>query len=331
MNVEAPVEIPMPSSGMYPEMDGLELEERMVTGIARFDGYLKTVLDDVEPDLPLTIYNSVFRASGVDLYSGLFNASLARRKRFVALITQLVAKSFLEKPPETTNSSLSDFNDNCATFLQQSGRTLYRMVKERERFNAENRLITFFPQPGSTNQAIEVVGEVYTRWLEEGGSPELLMGACLSGNREVSYPGLLEDKEKYLKVYSRAEQMHKSKAAANRTSAMVDETRRVVSEYIRSLSTDDKTIIDPKDVLLKRLGESLGTITCGQSTDCYCYVREVVCNVFYPHTNALTILKLIDEAIEENPKLSVREAGTVATIDIVATWVASMIDVSRYR
>lgn len=328
---EAPLVEPKPSSAMYPELDGLELAEKLITGISRFDGYMATILDDTDPALPLTIYNAVFRASGEDLYGGLSNASLNRRKRFVALITQLIAKSFLETPPEQTVSSLAEFNDNCSTFLQQSGRTLYRAVKERERLNGENRLITFFPQPGNTNQAIEVVGEVYNRWLEDGGSPELLMGACLSGDRETTYSVLLENKDRYVGIYNRAEQMHKSKAAANRTAAMVNETRRIVSEHIRGLSDTDTSVIDPKDVLLGRLGESLSVVTCGQSTDCYCYVREVVCNVFYPHTNALSILKLIDEAIEENPKLTVREAGTVATIDIVATWVSSMIDVKRYR
>ncbi|MNY64696.1 hypothetical protein D3C86_2018430 [compost metagenome] len=58
-------------------------------------------------------------------------------------------------------------------------------------------------------------------------------------------------------------------------------------------------------------------------------LRKVVCNVMFPHTDALEILTTLDTVAKEHPTLDIREAGLLAMIEYIPNWVATLISADK--
>ncbi len=93
---------------------------------------------------------------------------------------------------------------------------------------------------------------------------------------------------------------------------------------------DDEDLAVERGILHRRLADQAKDLRGRFYEDLYGTIRKLVCNAIFPHTNALQILEAIDAVCHENPKIEVREAALLATIEIVATWVAKLCRVETH-
>jgi len=302
-------------SHIYPELTGEQLLKMLSTGITRVDADVEKLLAAL-PDRTLMItYNNSFR--------GILDASIEVSERVSAVITYLLARAFELEVPENTEVDLSVYKLATANIASQAGRAAFQAVAKRKLANDSRQLLLNIPHPSTFNDAIVVNGEVYNRWLKDGGTPEILLGMTIRGDRITNYDTLLKLKDELEGAYQRNERLQITAASANKLSLLKDSTYRAMATYIRSLDEDVNTA-----VLFTKLRNGLDAIPANENTVPFDYVRKVVCEVFYSHTKSLLILEQIDRICAADKTVEPREAATLVVIDVVCDWIVSQMEVS---
>jgi hypothetical protein len=304
------------------------------TGIGRLDRDIESWFDQLPEGFVKYVFTSAFgdTLTGEHHTNNLtdlvthFNGGIDHANR--VLLVHLFSRHLLENIPEGVQRSLDEYRVYMSKIMAQSGRALNRFIERRKR-NQKNRiLLTKYPEEnglvGYNECTIEVNGDVYPQWLESGGEPDVLLGALVS-DKETGFNSLIERKEQYIKAWQKHERMLNIRVHNERHNNAVEAFKRAVIKVISEL---DETIrMAPDAIYRQRLLECTERLEQGWYNDLYRSVRKVVCHVFFPHTDAYQILCAIDEAAEANPGIEIREAGYLAVINIVAEWVAKLIEV----
>lgn len=247
------------------------------------------------------------------------------------LLIHLFARKLIQNPPAGVQAGLEEYRAYMADILSQTGRAVVSMMRRRELDRERRVLVRHYPygqdRVGEVQIDIRVNGDVYNRWLKEGGEPEVLLGAFVS-DQERSFTALLEGKERYLKEWERQERVLATTQRFNRFNLAVEAVKEAVGRQINAM--DDEDLAVERGILHRRLAEQAKDLRGRFYEDLYGTIRKLICHAIFPHTNALQILEAIDAVCHENPKIEVREAALLATIEIVATWVAKLCRVETH-
>lgn len=320
---------------MLPEGTVLEL---MKTGSTKFDNEVAKFVEEVGVAFVMDTYTRYLVSSRhnegytrPDMEREL-NLDVLGRKRLVIL--HLIARKLMQEPLEDTNMSLGDYEAMMAVLVSQTGRLINRCFDRRARTEKHKLLIVSYPAPNSEFKTLQpedaqitVNYDVYVTWLEAGGSPELLYGACVS-DREMNYDVLLEKGEEYCRTWANRAALVRSAQHNEIYNNTIAALRNAMSKAIATLDAET-TSQGGKEQLQARLTEALGKLTTRCVHDIYECSRSLVCSVIFPDTNAYAILTRTDVIAKANPDLNIREASLLATIEIVTEWTCKMISWSR--
>lgn len=250
-----------------------------------------------------------------------------------ALVTYLLAKKFFDNIPDGVNMPLVSYQEYLSIVIEQAGRVICQMIDSRDYSDKSGRLVLSYPLVSykyltNPDQAvISVNGSLYQNWLEKGGSPEVLFGAFMSqGIRMVSCDELLEKAESLKAEWNRHSALLDSQAESERFQRILSTLKSSVAKQIVELN-EEYVVIQDKAVYQDRLLDCLEDVQPCDTTDLYSFVRKVVCEVLFAHTNAHQILCAIDRVGEKQPNLDPREAALIATIDVVSDWLVHLFKV----
>lgn len=312
--------------GVPAELDQASLLELAKTGASRFDEEVESLFEKLGEQRVVDIYQAVFSdAANVRMHSLDEMIRGHSGPSDHVLLIHLFARKLIQEVPEGVPAGLQEYRAYMADILSQSGRAVVSMMRRRELDRQRRHLVSVWPygreRLGEVQIDIVVNGDVYTQWLNEGGSPEVIMGAYVS-DQARGYTELLEGKEKYLSAWKSQERVLATTQRFNRFNNAVQAVQEAVGKQIAQMEDDD--LIVQKGLLYRRLKDEVQFLRGRFYEDLYCSMRVLICKVIFPHTDALRILTAIDAVSEENPGIEVREAALLATIEIVATWVAKL-------
>lgn len=301
------------------------------TGVARFDAELGDFVSDQEPDVVSSIYTKIFVARDED-----YNPSLLSHMNHLyvdpnqILLIHLMAARLMEQTPEGVRSGLNEYKEYVAEILAQSGRAVCRTLERREA-SAKNKVLindwTQFREDdiGITPIAIRVNADVYDKWLEAGGTPEVLFGSFVT-DRNYSYDSLLDRKDQYIKIWQAQERVMSTNLRLQKANHYQTALVRAVEEQIKDLP--DEFLVTERAIYVKALNEHVRSMPNNwYEDDLYLTLRKVICTVMFPHTNAYDILTTIDSVAKDHPELEIREVGLLALVEFIPTWVAQLITV----
>lgn len=328
-----------------PKLSSDQLEEHLQQGVSRFDSDLEKLVDERSGNWLVAIYQAAFQTDegqsemideGVPPIESLLRNPLRYADELV--VVHCLARSFARSVPEGTTIELSVFRDWMSTLQSQSGRAIARVYELREKHARQKVLIRqwpplnieFYRDQGAT---IVVNGEVYRQWLQEGGKPEALMGAAVT-DKEENYQSLLDKTEGYIKSWERQERIIRSEIRFNEFNRTVAALEKAIAYEINTYEFEQDA--DKGDAVkvgfhakLKELVKGLNAKQVDKH-NLFGTVRNLICTIMFPRTEAERILCAIDAAAEENPDITIREAGFLAVIEIVSEWVACQINVDQY-
>lgn len=291
-------------------LDHAGIKELLTTGMDRLDSDVQAALDN---------QTGVFLADTYDH----FIRGIHRFEETLPIhhvIVLLIARALPDNVPDETRMSLSELRAFAAILANNAGFELHRIIQRGAQAVQRQRLVEHMPKDTDFETPIRVNGEVYKKWLSEGGVPEILMGAALSGERAYGYVQLLENRDHYMRIFQSAQRMVNLRLTANKTKELVSAVRASLTEMINE---GDSTFKDDAPTLHRRLNDVLASIPVDASTCSVKYVRQVISKVLYPHTDSERILNLIDSYVEKEETSDVREAATLAVVDLVVEHVAS--------
>lgn len=314
-----------------PPMTGEQLAEVVATGSTRFDDEVRDLVSKLEPSALVDLYNALFVPSadvqrlGLNLQDYLV-PSVHRDK---ILLIHLMAKGLQTKIPEGTALDLDVYRGFMIDIVEQSGRALNRVLDKRIENDKRKNLVCRWPTTDiaymrNGEGVIVVDGLLYNRWLEQGGCPEIIFGSFLTdkiGNGDV----LLEQAEDLKKVWERQERLLQSTARSRQYEDSLRAIRDAIYKQVDEMPAEERvadvqTIKNLVDVQLELVSEK-------DLANVYLVVRRCVCRSAFAHTQAEMILQAIDNIVDANPGIEVREAALLATVEIVGNWLSALLTV----
>lgn len=305
------------------------------TGASAFDRELESLFSSFTDDVAERTFKLLFSENSFERASNL-NEVLTSVDKDGVILVHLYARKLMQEIPQGVNSSLEEYKLYISDILSQSGKYVYSLMEKRDFTTKGRQLIASFPtglsQLGNALVTIRVNGDVYAKWLKDGGTPEAIFGSFVS-SQERGYTALLEDKEQFEAHWNRRLRLLETTERFddfNNAQQIIDE---VVTDIINNDEVVDDLVIElsgvSRETLHGLLKDSLNGLSGKFYNDIYKTVRKVICNVIFPHTDALNTLIAIDDVSEEYPTIDIREAGLLATIEIISTWIAKLCRVDK--
>lgn len=313
-----------------PMADGIATPLALVeTGVARFNTELENFIATLPDGYVQEIYNKIFVNRDES-----YNPSLLAHLNHLyveptqILVIFLLASRLCEITPEGVQAGLNEYKEYVIDIMSQAARAVCRTLERRES-NAKRKVLVSdwsrFREDdiGINPVEIRVNADVYDKWLEAGGSPEVLFGAFVS-DRNSNYDILLERKDRYIKVWESQERVMATNLRLQKANHFQTGLVRAIEKEIQDMPDD--LLVTERKVYVTELHKYIRNMPNNwYEDDLFITVRKVICSVIFPHTNAYDILTTMDSVAKEHPELEMREVGLLALMEFIPTWVATLI------
>ena len=317
-----------------PELSVYDIEQHVKTGIESFDELISSWFEDQSAEKILEDYRRIFVNREVEIgraTNAVHEVPGTSMDRNSLLLAFLVANGFDQNVPEgVDNVSLDQLRLYLARMKEQAARAVYQEI-ERRRRDRDNQILVYRvaseykSNVGESFYDIRVNDDVYRQFLEDGGTPETIYGAVMSGD-ERSYHYLLENKRSLESKWNRYLSLFNQRLSSQTTHYKRESIRVAFAQYINSVEEDD--LPARREQLHQRTEDCVAKYDAHYFTDEMIVIRDMVAGIFYPDTNAKMIFRAMDEVERSDPDLDARECALFATIDLVARWIASQIEVA---
>lgn len=307
-----------------------EIYELMAPGSGEFDSSVRLWISTLGDEFFSNVYNSFFSEDAGLTPGSSWNWEQAlgdyKTGPDAALAVYLLAQRLEAEVPEGVTIPLNDFKVILNEYRQAAVETLTRAILDNENSLKNGILVLEY---NSRTKTIVVNGEVYRRWLETGGTPEILAGALISGNAGYTVAGIDESKAKYADLLSE----HMTMLSVKRQSNSFDIFKRALREgYLSSMlqttTEESDMVVSPgwrqnADDAFERELALLGPV---DMEDVAGVCMRVLCRSRFYYTDAEFFLQSMINAAKAKPGIDAREAGLVAMIAYVSRGAAQWIE-----
>jgi hypothetical protein len=315
----------------FPMIDGSALVEMLKTGIDSFDGVVQDWFENQPIDKPMQTYHKVF-VGGAPVgrqTNAVHRTPEGDLDRNDLLLVFMIASNFEEHMPDGMTVELDRVRLILSRIREQAGRAINAEFKRRDRDRRIKNLVYRvakydweYTTDGRTT--VMVNNDVYKAFLEEGGTPEAIYGAVVTGG-STEYHSLVENKEVNEKRWAKYAALHSQKVAAQIYTSQREAARRAMTKFINDQDVEELPL-DRVD-MHQRVLKVLGGMNPKDFQDDLTAIRCLVCDVLYAHTNVRMVLDAMDAAGTNDPNMNARECALMSVIDLVARWMASQINV----
>lgn len=319
-----PTGIPLVSEG--------QIKEMMVTGVASLDEDVSLLLRDLADGELTTIYNRIFR-DGLAIGKPITPMHTVVDSELTAvdyLIGHLISINFEKQLPENVNMSLNTIRLIMTTVRKVTGNAIIRAMQLRDR-NLKYKTLAYRTEKhdyyiGGGRPSVYVNYDVYAKFMADGGKPEHLYGALLSGDK-IDYDAILEKRERYERFYHQRASALKHETMARNFTAQRESLLHAITRFINEKADNDEGVDIARGELHKcaqRCISNMDKPSCFEDT--WLLVRDLVCDVFYSDTDVKDFLSAWD-TIADSDELDPKECALYATIDYVSRWIAAQIEI----
>lgn len=330
---------------VHPLITKEELVQLVATGSSRFDEELQAWLAECGEDWAMDTYRMIF-GNGQDVagrpeqgdvaieLNHLLGNHVTERNR--NLLIHVIARRLSKDVPEGVDMSVTDYRAMMAGLVEQTGRAICRFLDTRRRDVSQNRMILAWPVQGAEYETrfadmaqITVNPDLYPKWLESGGTPEIILGAFVT-DRETDPSKLIADKERYELSWLRRASLVRSRQRSDLFSVTLSAFRKALTEQINALKDSDVPG-GTRAPMHQKLNEVMEKLDLAQVERVYDTAKWMVCTIMFPHTDSLKILDTLDNIARDNPELADRptEAALLASIDILVDWLVQQYDIRK--
>lgn len=240
-----------------------------------------------------------------------------------ALIVYLVACKLSERAESDCNAPETVYTNLALDLRNQAGFQIKRQVSNYE-MDVENGVLIL----GEAYPKIHVNGEVFRKYLLNGGSVDLILGRWLTRGTENTVKGLTAERDRYEKAWS----LHCTKMARE-----ADLKRHVATIQVLEASfpqflyqqSEEIAPVHTRDKITQRFETLLRSKTPEQTKDVYEISLELLCYCLFDHTDAYKILSGVAKVAASSPKATPAECAAISTLEYLTTQMASCLTVVR--
>lgn len=307
---------------VHPLYADIDVETLLDSGSARLDGAVREWLAEGGLNAIENAWNKYFVLGQVKTLSMGIDAESTTE----ALAIFIIANALKNKAPFEVSMSADQYQRQLECIMYYVAPYISEAVERYEESVARDVLVITYPTNRKVKDAkIRVNAAVYNKWLENGGVPEIILGASLL-DQPCDGATLMREGERYLRRWDAQIAQLKVTQDTNRLAtikeAMISRSRDVIESIVEHGGVVTNEMYQ---VLRQRVDE----MTLYHLNDLHSFIRSLICDILYPNTEAKRILQLLDNYGKEYPDLPPRELALLAVTDIVSKWVVAMISVER--
>lgn len=244
------------------------------------------------------------------------------------LAAYLLATALLSRPV-SVDKTLVEWQSIMATWIQQTGKRLLYFITAQAR-NAKLGLVGLrYPSASpiwkrNANDArIVVLGNNYNRWLEAGGSPEIIVGSLFidAAQRPMHIQELNEMAKECAQRYENYERVLAIEVTEHSEDAIGNAVKTSFAKLISE--TPDEQLPASKYEVMQVAQQKLDQISNWASQDLYRFSREFLAIHIFNRPTSLHWLETIDALMEADPDLEPAQAAYMAIEDYVAKYVSN--------
>ncbi|MGC3004572.1 hypothetical protein ACPF8X_40900, partial [Streptomyces sp. G35A] len=301
-----------------------ELTSYLFTGHNSVDKEIRTWLAYIDANMLREVWNDYFATSSTVTVS--YDTIDYSRSIAKSLILYLFCRKLSTTPASIEGMTPLVYNTKLTNIEYYAGAVVCSRLRELELACRTDRLVL---AAAPTAKSIQVCGTVYDKYLEEGGSVEVILGLLTGGIPASSLEGVKQSSAKAMDAWNR----YVSLVNYNNKKGRAEILRGIYSsEFVNQLS--DISELEKEyhqahpgyaDVSLKHTKDYLGGLTEDQLEDFASNALYIIAKLRFGYTQAYQILCDIEAAMKANPNLDPREAATIATINLVSDYVSAQL------
>jgi hypothetical protein len=325
-------------STLYPEADlklpdlaPQKIYELLTTGSSAYDEAIRRWIVGLGDEFFANLWGSIFSSeSGKTALTSMSFADLVNNPTTgadAALAIFLIVQRLDEEPLDGTTMLPSRYKELIVQYRQAAIEALAHSLETEANQMQTGQLVRSVRANGNV---IEVNGAVYRRWLETGGTPEVLAGLAVSDR--VNYTVSLIDERRDELVASwlqhqAAQGLRLRAQAFNIFLAALEDAFRTEMAKPYELEAE-KFASEAYIAEVNRIfAEELSRVTDADMGRLEEVAMRLVTRSRFFYSDAEKILTAMMEAARHNPKIDPREAALVATIEYVCDYVADQMQV----
>jgi len=226
----------------------------------------------------------------------------------------VAAQAIYGEPEPGVNLTLVEYNDLVNRLLAKTA----QLIRGAQlRYEAADKAGTLYATGRDSLTTVAVMGRVYRQMLDQGLTPEALIGNEMAGRR-FSQGQLIENKTVLEQIYTREMNLRSLKVQSEMTGIVRDGVRQIVNGEIV-----EKDLGEDMADAQRKLVELCSKIHEKCCDDLNQLITEIICEVFYPKTDALTFINLMNRVgAQMEADADPREVALMATVKYISHWQA---------
>jgi hypothetical protein len=309
-----------------------ELLSMLMYGYPDIDKSLVEWVSQLDSLFLTRVWNSFFTTLGTNndtiTYPDIDRKNLFEKTNIVLAI-YLFSRKLFDVVDESA-SNLTTYKNTAAQHRDYAGAMLAGCIKNIALFNRSNILVV---ETDPVKYEAKVNGTVYREWLTSGGSPEIILGLIVSGDKLTSVDMISNKKESYLKQWNSFHTFYSSSEFNKRLEYFKTFLYSNFNILLKEVSSEELAYIErnPRyyDIVNQLLSDQIENMKTSDMDDLFKTALVLIAKVRFYYTSAYDILDDIATASRVNPNIDVREAALLAVINYLSDYLANQISISK--
>lgn len=294
--------------------------EYLVTGSAELDALIQMTLKDRNLT-PGMIWTSLFLSTDpIGGYRAQYWNDLD-----LMLLQFLMCNVLADKPIPNSGMSLTDWETLMTRLSVATGSACVAALGQQADDLASKRLLMGYQ---SNTGTIYLNGVMYDKFIDAGGTPELIYGAIMQGDIVgLQFDNLLAKAADYQAAWARFHTAKRFKQDSEYLARMRDALYTVICGEIQEI---DPALLHPtanKSAMMDEAKKHISKISHYQTAELGQICLTLVAHILFKHTPALYILTRISELCDKN--YTGEEAATLTVVEYITDWVASSVTIAK--
>lgn len=306
----------------------------LVNGNERLDTKFKEILASFENGWLENIWYGVF-STGLAVasnYAVRNIQSLPSGERLcVAFISYVIAEKLFKETPKDALGSLGEFERNTADLRDAMLAVAQNALGERI-YQNEHKIVALGYRP--FENLVIVNGPIYREWLDNGGTPEMLLGSLISQDHAYSVEEFGERGDRFLKQWSGYCTFFNAEADVRCSSFLRSIYRACFTETMGNILPFEEAFRKSRphfaEECIERSEKMLDGLGVNQLNDLHNVCLKLVAGLRFDYTPAYQILTDIDNAKKAAPEIDTREAALGAAAKYISLYLAEQTSVVRF-
>ncbi len=308
----------------------------LLTGNNDVDKLIVDLVSEMSVDTIVSIYTSFLTTEHTDdvlTYQHISMLSSYDKMNY-GIVIYLLARGLINTVDnDGWDVPLSVYNKTLMELRDYAG-TLVALALQQTSLLVRTKQLVLSKDMGT--KSITVSGEVYTEWLNSGGSPEVVLGILVSDtSNDTSIPAIDSKSKDYINTWASFTSFYTTSAKNKLFRSFKDFLLGAHNNLFRELTPIEEEYNNDnsgfRDNVSKLVTDTVNTITHKDMDDLSCLALKLVARDRFYFTSAYGILNDIQEATIANPDINVREAALLAAINYITDYALDQISIKSWN